>query len=111
MRGGSGAGCWRGRRRGRLRFGGSGGFFGGVGTARTKDGVFGGDTGLGGAELVLFFQLENWGLGGRRGGHTVVGRAERRRAEFWSQDCAVGRYGIVLLSSRGQMGAKGRWEL
>lgn len=41
----------------------------------------------------------------------VVGRAERRRAEFWSQDCAVGRYGIVLLSSRGQVGAEGGWEL
>lgn len=67
MRGGSGAGCWRGRRRGRLRFGGSGGFFGGVGTARTKDGVFGGDAGLGGVELVLFFELENWGWGGGGG--------------------------------------------
>lgn len=25
------------------------------------------------------------------GGNTVVGRAERRRVEFSSQDCAVGR--------------------
>lgn len=30
-------------------------------------------------------------LEGREISLTVVGRAERRRVEFWSQDCAVGR--------------------
>lgn len=33
--------------------------------------------------------------GGGKGGRTVVGRAERRWVEFCSQDCAVGRYGML----------------
>lgn len=41
--------------------------------------------------FFLSFFIGKWGKGER----TVVGRAERRRVEFWSQDCAVGRYGIL----------------
>lgn len=64
-----------------------------------EDGVFGGYAGLqNGAELV--FSLEG---GGEEVGSTVVGRAERRRVEFWSQDCAVGRYGIFSLGAEGKM--------
>ena len=65
MRGGCGAGCWRGCRRGRFGFGGSGGFFGGVGTARTKDGVFGGDAGLRGGRVSSSFF--NWKVGDGEG--------------------------------------------
>ena len=39
------------------------------------------------------FSFLHWKVA--RAGRTVVGRAERRRAEFWSHDCAVGKYGIL----------------
>ena len=34
------------------------------------------------------------------GERTVVGRAESRRVEFSSQDCAVGRYGMLSIRGR-----------
>lgn len=48
------------------------------------------------------FSLAGRNCVGRGGGgkRTVVGRAERRRVEFCSQDCAVGRYGILCQVQR-----------